>query len=105
MQVTNFLSEKKSIIIEITILCVFLGALYYGYTLISEQTPVTTENTSQQLYGPNFTMLFKVINEDRVVLGPLSFMDSSIARQLEDFSEVISPNPVRGRENPFAPYR
>lgn len=103
MQVPNILTEKKSILIEVIILCVFLGALFYGYTLISEKSPITTVSTTQPLFGPNMTLLLKALNEDHIVLNNRSFMTGQIARQLEDFSEVILPSIKRGRDNPFSP--
>lgn len=103
MQVPNALTEKKNIIIEVAVLCVFLGAMFYGYTLISEKSIVTTVSANQQLFGPNLTLLLKAVNEDHIVLNNISFMDGEIARQLKDFSEVISPNPKHGRANPFIP--
>lgn len=103
MQVTNILTEKKNIILEVVVLCIFLGALFYGYTLISEKTPITTTSTTQPLFGPNMTLLFKAINEDNIVLNNRSFMTGQVARQLQDFSEVILPSVKRGRDNPFFP--
>ena len=103
MQVPNVVTEKKNIIVEIVVLCAFLGAMYYAYSLMSEQSPVTTVSANQQLFGPNLTLLLKAVNDDHIVLNNLSFMDGEVVRQLQDFSEVILPNPKHGRPNPFIP--
>ncbi len=103
MEAPNILKEKRNIIIEVIILCIFLGAMYYGYTLISEQSPTTNVSVNKQLFGPNITLLMKAVEEDKLVLNNISFMDSELVRQLKDFSEIITPNPTHGRDNPFAP--
>lgn len=105
MQVSNILTEKKSIIIEVVVLCVFLGVMYYGYTIISEKPTTTITSANKQLFGPNLTLLMKAVNEEHLVLNDLSFMDGEVVRQLKDFSEVILPNPTHGRDDPFSPYR
>lgn len=105
MQVPTIFAEKRNLIIEVVVICLFLGAMYYGYTLFSEQSPTTTTSANQQLFGPNLTILLKAVNEDHLVLKDVSFMNTELVRQLQDFSEVISPNPTRGRDDPFVPYR
>lgn len=92
-------------IIEGVILVLFLGALYYGYTLFGEQSPTTTMTNNQQLFGPNLTLLLKAVNEEHLVLKDVSFMNTELVRQLQDFSEIIAPNETRGRDDPFVPFR
>ena len=105
MQLPNALTEKKNIIIEVVILCVVLGAMYFGYTLIGEKSPTTAATTNTQLFGPNLTLLLKAVNQDNLSLKDVSFMNSELVSQLQDFSEVILPNETRGRDNPFVPLR
>lgn len=105
MQAPNILTEKKSIIIEVVVLCIFLGAMYYGYTIISEKPTTTITATNKQLFGPNLTLLMKAVNEEHLILNDVSFMNGELVRQLKDFSEVISPNPTHGRNDPFSTYR
>lgn len=97
------LTEKRNIIIEVIILCVFLGAMYYGFTLISEKSTTTKISANQKLFGPNLTLLIKAVNEDRIMLNDISFMKGELTRQLIDFSEKIEPVSKYGRDNPFAP--
>ncbi len=105
MQVPTIFAEKRNMIIEIVVLCLFLGAMYYGYTIFSEKSPTTTASTNEQLFGPNLTILLKAVNQDNLVLKDVSFMNSELVRQLQDFSEIITQNATRGREDPFIPYR
>lgn len=104
MQVPPILSEKKSILIETAILCVFLGGMYYAYTLFSEQDPVTTPAINQQLLGQNFTLFLKATSEEQFALNKTAFLNTELVRRLKDFSETISPNDTRGRLEPFLPY-
>lgn len=107
MQVKAILSQKNSIAIEVGVLIIFLVGMYYLYTLFSQSDPVTTTSTSsinQRLIGENLGLFLKAVNQDRFSLKDTSFLDSSLVRQLQDFSEVISPNATRGRIDPFTPY-
>lgn len=105
MQLPNVFIGKKGLIIEMVILCVFLGVMYYGYVTFAEQSPTTVTNTNEQLFGPNLTLLMKAVNQDHLSLRDVSFMNSELVRQLHDFSETISPNATRGRDDPFVPFR
>ncbi|MEI6810578.1 MAG: hypothetical protein WCK60_00835 [Candidatus Nomurabacteria bacterium] len=105
MKVQNILTEKKSILIEVLVLCIFLGAMYYVYTIMSEKPPTTTASTKKLLLGPNLTLLMKAVNEEHLILNDTSFMNGEVVRQLQDFSEIILPNPTHGRDDPFFPYR
>lgn len=105
MQVPTIFTEKRNLIIEIVVICLFLGGMYYGYTFFREQSPTTTNTTNNNLFGPNLTLLLKAVNEEHLVLKDVSFMNTELVRQLQDFSEVISPNPTRGRDDPFVPHR
>ena len=104
MQALANLKEKKNLIVEVIILCLFLGGMYYAYTLVSEQSPTTTAASSEQLFGPNLTLLIKAVNQDHVVLKDISFLNSELVRQLQDFSEEIKHTSV-GRDDPFVPAR
>lgn len=103
MQTSTPLSDKKNIIIEVVVLCMFLGAMYYGYTVISEQSPVTTTSSDQALFGPNLTLLIKAVEEDHIVLSNPPSMSSELPGQLKDFSEEIPKVSKYGRDNPFIP--
>lgn len=105
MQVQTIFKEKKNLIVEVLALFALIGALYYGYTIFSEQSPTTTSTSNQELFGPNLTLLLKAVNEDHLVLKDVSFMNSELVRQLQDFSETIGPNPTRGRDDPFIPMK
>lgn len=103
MQAPSMFSEKRNMIIELVVLVAFLGALYYGYTVLSTQSPTVTSSGNQALLGPNLTLLTKAVNEDHLSFSDFSFMNTELVRQLQDFSEVIGPNASRGRDDPFVP--
>jgi hypothetical protein len=104
MQLPTIFSEKKSIIIEVIILCVFLGGMYYVYTSFTEQDPTTTSAINEQLLGQNFTIFLKAVTKEQFALDKTAFLNSELVNQLQDFSETISPNTSRGRLDPFRPY-
>ena len=74
---------------------------------MSEQNAVTTQATlNEQNLGPD-VILFLKAKKDNLSFDSkdLSFMEKPLIRQLQNFSETISPNVKRGREDPFTPYR
>lgn len=104
MQIPSNLKEKKNVIVEVIIICVFLGGMYYAYSVVSEQSPTITAASSEQLFGPNLTILIKAVNQEHLVLKDTSFMNSELVRQLHDYSESIKHASV-GRDDPFVPAR
>jgi len=106
MNIPSFLSEKKSIAVELVVLCLFLGGIYYAYITFSEQSPVTatTASDSQQLLGEHFVTFLKATSENTLSLTNTEFLRSSDILGLKDYSEIISPNSSRGRLDPFIPY-
>ena len=104
MQLPSFLSEKKSITIEILALCLFLGGIYYAYVTFSEQAPVTTTSANQQLLGEHFMLFLKATTENSLSLSNTDFLSSPDVLILKDYSEIITPNSSRGRLDPFIPY-
>lgn len=105
MQPSSLFANKKSMIIEIVVVCIVLAGMYYGYTLFSTESPTTTVSANTNLLGPNLTLLIKAVNEDHLVLQNTSFLDTELVRRLEDFSENIGSTTSRGRSDPFVPYR
>jgi ABC-type maltose transport system permease subunit len=106
MQLPPIFAQKKNILIEVAVLIVFLGILYYVYTAFSQdQTTTTTTTINQQLLGQNFVLLLKAVNQDKLSLQDIPvIMNSKLVPQLQDFSEVIPRTTVRGRLDPFVPY-
>jgi hypothetical protein len=99
----SFLIQKKKLIIEILVLVVFLGGMYYLYTMFTAPQEVVETKMNEQLLGQNFVLFLKVINQDRLSFRN-DFMKASLVSQLRDFSETITENPSRGRADPFVPY-
>jgi hypothetical protein len=107
MEVPNIVAQKKTIIIEILILAVFLGGGYYAYTALFTGEVTTTEVVSSNAgLGPNFTTYMNAVAKDKISFKEkdVSFLNSSLVRMLVDYSETISPNATRGRLDPFVPY-
>ena len=105
MQVPNSLTDKKTILIEILILAAVLGAGYYGYVTLFNSENVTKQVTvNEELLGGNFIEFIKVTKKDKISFSDRGFLDSVYVTQLQDFSEIISPNATRGRLDPFLPY-
>ena len=104
MQLPPLFTQKKTIIIEIVILVVFLVGIYYVYKIFSNEDATTTTTVNQQLLGQNLILFVKATEKENLSLDNMSFMNSSLVKQLQDFSEIIPPTTVRGREDPFVPY-
>lgn len=101
----SFLIQKKTVIIEVAILVLFLGGMYYLYTTFSQgEATVSSPSANEQLLGQNFILFLKAVNQDRLSFKDISFMDSGLVQQLRDFSETIGVNDTRGRVDPFVPY-
>lgn len=101
----SFLVQKKTLIIEVAVLVVFLMGIYYLYTSFSQaETSVSQPQINEQLLGQNFVLFLKVINQDRISFQDTTFMQSELIMKLRDFSEVIGENETRGRVDPFVPY-
>ncbi len=98
-------AQKKSAIIEGVVLVIVLVGSYYLYTTFSTSDTTTTKPAiNQSLLGKNFVLLLKLINQDKVSFKDTNLPNAQLLGQLQDFSEVITPTTVRGRDNPFAPY-
>ncbi len=105
MQVPTFFTQKKTVVIEIVVLILFLVGMYYLYISFSEeQATVTTSQANQALLGQNFTLFLKAVNQDKLSFKDVSFLSSDFASQLQDFSQNFPPTVVRGRVDPFVPY-
>ncbi|MEZ0208847.1 MAG: hypothetical protein ACAH17_01565 [Candidatus Paceibacterota bacterium] len=101
----SFFVQKKTVIIEGLVLVLFLGGMYYLYTMFSEETATTTTTTiNQQLLGQNFVLFLKAVNEDKISFSGINFMDSALVAQLRDYSQTIGINDSRGRVDPYSPY-
>jgi LPS O-antigen subunit length determinant protein (WzzB/FepE family) len=98
-------AQKKTVIIEGGVLILVLIGSYYLYSTFSvSETTTTKPAINQSLLGKNFILLLKLINQDKVSFKDTNLPNSQLLGQLQDFSEVIAPTAVRGRDNPFAPY-
>ncbi len=105
MQLPSSFLQKKTLIMEIGILVVFLIGMYYLYTMFSEpDTTTTSSQASEQLLGQNLTLFLKAVRNDKLSFDTSSFMNQPLIEQLQDFSETIIPASSRGRDDPFAPY-
>jgi hypothetical protein len=100
----SFFVQKKTVIIEGLVLILFLGGMYYLYSVFSEDTAVTTVPINEQLLGQNFVLFLKAVNEDNISFGGINFMDSALVQQLRDYSQTIGINDSRGRVDPYSPY-
>jgi hypothetical protein len=101
----SFFVQKKTVIIEGVILVMFLAGMYYAYTLFSTGDTVTSPSSANQnLLGQNFVLFLKAVNQDKLSFKNLSFLDSELAKQLVDHSEIIGTTTSRGRVDPFEPY-
>lgn len=105
MQLPKLFVEKKTIIIEMVVLVMFLCGMYYVYTLFSVDEEVTTQvKINEQLLGQNLTLFLKALNQDRISFDTSSFITNPLIGELQDFSETILPASTRGRSDPFMPY-
>lgn len=101
----SFFVQKKTVIIEASILILFLGGMFYLYTIMGEGEATTTDSkTSEQLLGKNFVLFIKAVNQDKLSFREADFMNSDLVQRLRDFSENILPTEMRGRVDPFVPY-
>lgn len=99
------LVQKKTVIIEIAVLIVFLLGIYYLYSVFSEGEATTSNaQISEQLLGRNFMLFIKAVEQDKVTFRDADTMNSELVLMLKDFSETISINDTRGRADPFVPY-
>ena len=108
MKLPLIFTQKKTVIIEVVVLAIFLSGIYYLYTTIGEQSPTTTVPANQQIVMQyqNLTLFLKTVDQGKISFEGASFMNSSsLVKQLQDFSETILPTVKRGRDNPFAPYK
>lgn len=104
MDITKLINEKKTLIIEILI---FIGVLvggYYGYTSFFKEDSVTTVTIDQSLLGSNFIQFMQATKDSKISFKDRTFLSGNYVKQLQDFSEIISPNATRGRLDPFLPY-
>ena len=104
MQIPTTFSGNKALVIEIVVLVLFLGGMYYAYTFFSTQTPTVAVAPNEQLLGQDLTLFLKASSGEQFALDKTDFLKSELMGQLRDFSETISPNPSRGRLDPFTPY-
>lgn len=105
MQVPPIFVQKKTVILEVIILVVFLFGGYYLYGIMSEQEVSTAQvSANEGLLGKNLLLFLKAKNQDKLSFKDVSFMDTLLIKQLQDFSETISANVSRGRLDPFIPY-
>ena len=101
----SFFVQKKTIIIEVFILVIFLFGIFYLYTIMKEGGTTTVQSSaSDHLLGPNLTMFVNAVNQEKISFRDADFMDSDIVQRLRDFSEIILPTESRGRADPFVPY-
>jgi hypothetical protein len=101
----SFFVQKKTVLIEAVVLILFLGGMYYLYTIFSQgESTTTVSQVNEQLLGQNFTLFLKAVNEDKISFGGINFMDTALVQQLRDYSQVIDINDSRGRVDPFTPY-
>lgn len=101
----SFFVQKKTLIIEVAILILFLGGIYYLYTVMKEGGVVTSQGSaSDHLLGPNMTLFIKAVGQDNISFAGAESMQSDLVQRLRDFSEVISLTESRGRADPFVPY-
>jgi hypothetical protein len=101
----SFLIQKKTLIIEMLVLVVFLGGSYYAYVTFSADDVITTQPAiNQSLLGQNFVLFLKAVQEDKLSFKDVKFADSKLVDQLEDYSETIGTTTARGRVDPFIPY-
>lgn len=101
----TFFVQKKTVIIEIVVLILFLFGIYYLYTIMSEgEVTTTSSQISEQLLGKNFVLFIKAVNQDKLSFREADFMNSDLVQRLRDFSETILPTETRGRVDPFVPY-
>jgi hypothetical protein len=100
----SFFVQKKTVIIEAAVLILFLGGMYYLYTIFSVSDTTVQPSANEQLLGQNFVLFLKAVNEDRISFNDNSFANSKLFSQLKDYSETIGQNDTRGRVDPFVPY-
>lgn len=101
----SFFITKKTLIMEVAALAIFLGGMYYLYTIFSVGSSTTTPSQmNEQLLGQNFVLFLKAVNEDKISFSGVNFMDSPLVKQLRDYSQTITINESRGRVDPFTPY-
>lgn len=107
MNIPQSVTSKKSIIIELIVLVIFLVGMYFAYTSFVDTTPtvdVATPALNQQLLGANFVIFLKAVSQNSLSLGDSSLMNTKLVKDLEDHSQVISENISRGRLDPFTSY-
>jgi hypothetical protein len=105
MQVPPILVQKKSLILEIVGVIVVIIVGYYIYNMLSEDSAVTTEvAANESLLGQNITMFLKSKTQDKISFKDISFMNSTLVKQLVDHTETINETASRGRLDPFVPY-
>lgn len=105
MDINKLINEKKTLIIEILIVIGVIVGGYFGYTSFFGNEPtVTTQMLDQSLLGANFIQYIQATNNSKITFKNRTFLTSEYVRQLQDFSEIISPNATRGRLDPFLPY-
>jgi len=101
----NKFIQKKNIIIEVVVLVMFLGLIYYAYNMVVKQeTEISRSTVNEQLLGQNFIMFLKVVNQEGLSFKDISILQGELVNNLEDFREEINESSSRGRDNPFAPY-
>lgn len=102
--ITAIFVEKKTIIIEVAILILFLGGGYYAYTYFTDSSATTVAAPNQALLGPNFVTFINAVEKDKISFQDVDALKSSFVDRLEDKSETINPTSARGRPEPFIPY-
>ena len=107
MNIPQSVTSKKSIIIELIVLVLFLVGIYFVYTSFVDTTPtvdVATPALNQQLLGANLVVLLKAASQNSLSLGDASIMNSKLVKDLQDNTQNISENLSRGRLDPFTSY-
>lgn len=105
MQIQQLFLQKKTLVIEMVVLVLFLVGMYYLFSSFSEPSTTTTQTQiNQQLLGTNFVLFIKAVNQDKLSFKEMSFVNSPLVQQLQDFSVTIGPTESRGRLDPFTPY-
>jgi hypothetical protein len=107
----SFFIQKKTLIIEVLVLALFLGGSLYLYMALGgeETATVTTASYNEQLLGQNSVLFLKTMNQDKISFtsSDLSLIrpsSSPIVARLKDRTQTVDINPERGRNDPFAPY-
>lgn len=101
----SFFVQKKTLIIETTVLTLFLGGMFYLYAVMNGGEATTSQAAvNQQLLGQKFTLFIKAVSQDKISFKETDFLKSGLVRNLNNFTEDIGQTETRGRDDPFVPY-